>query len=635
MIDDQEAIKALTNSEKKAQQTKKNFDNLISVGDKIGKAIFAGATVAGGAIAGLVTKGVMGTDEMHKALNGIQSATGLADDATTKFKDSLLNIYSNNFGESYEDIANAMANINQQTGLVGKELENTTQNALLLRDTFGFEVNESIRSANMMMETFGVTSDEAYTLLAQGAQNGLDKNGDLLDTVNEYSVHFKQLGFNSEEMFNMLISGAQSGTFSVDKLGDAFKEFGIRSKDGSDATKEAFTSLGLDAEKLTNDFAVGGEKGKAAFGKVTEALFAMKDPVAQGQAGVALFGTMWEDLGVEGMEALTLIGDNVNKTGDTLKEINSIKYDSFGQALTGLGRQFEVGVLIPLGEKVLPKLNEFANYIQTNMPTIKSNIDDAMSVAGKLFDGFSGAIIFATDNLNIIIPVVSGFAGAMGALMIISTIKKLIDAWKASTVIQTIAQQGLNAALKANPLGTVITLIGLAVTAGVALYQNWDTVKAKSQELWNKIKEVFNGVKTTVQSGVDKIKSIMNFEWSLPKLKLPHFNISGKFSLDPPSVPKFNIDWYAKGGILTRPTIFGMNGDDLLAGGEAGNEAVLPLNKETLAGIGEGIVSALGGINNSRPIVLQVDGKTFAKIMGDYMDIEDGSRIRNISRGLV
>ena len=70
----------------------------------------------------------------------------------------------------------------------------------------------------------------------------------------------------------------------------------------------------------------------------------------------------------------------------------------------------------------------------------------------------------------------------------------------------------------------------------------------------------------------------MNFEWKLPKIKLPHFKASGEWSIAPPKVPKFSVDWYANGGILNSPTLFGMYGDKVLGGGEAGKEAVLPID---------------------------------------------------------
>lgn len=111
-----------------------------------------------------------------------------------------------------------------------------------------------------------------------------------------------------------------------------------------------------------------------------------------------------------------------------------------------------------------------------------------------------------------------------------------------------------------------------------------NTVSNIFDNIRNAISSKIESAKNTVKNAIDKIKGFFNFSWSLPKLKLPHFNISGSFSLDPPSVPTFGIDWYAKGGIMTEPTVFGYNPStqSLQAGGEAGAEAVAPI--ETLLG---------------------------------------------------
>lgn len=591
LIDDKEALKTLYETDKKAKQASKTFDNMANMGLKIGGAVVKGLAVAGAALGGFALKGIHSADNLEKSINGLEAATGLVDNSTNKFKDTLLNIYKSNLGESFEDIADSMAVINQTVQLTGDELEKATKQALVMRDTFGFEVNESINTVNSLMANFGLTTDEAYNLMAQGAQMGANKNGDLLDIMNEYAPHFAQLGISAEEFTDTLIQGAASGAFEIDKVGDAVKEFGIRAKDGSDATAAGFEALGLNADEMFNVFSEGGPKAEQAFQTVIEKLGNMEDPLEQNQVGVALFGTMFEDLGLKGITALGNLENYTNLEADALEQINEIKYDSFGEALAGIGRQLESGVFVPLGEKVLPKLNEFANNISINMPQIQSNIETVMIIAGNLFDGFSSAISFAMDNLNWIIPVVSGFAGAMGALTIIGTVNKLIDAWKASTIIQTIAQEGLNAALRANPIGVVITIIGALIAIGVALYMNWDTIKEKALGLWDGIKTTFGNIKTfisdamenaktTVGNAIDKIKGFLNFKWSWPKIPLPHFSISGSVNplkwLDE-GVPRISVAWYAKGGIFSKPTIFntpyGLKGV-----GEAGPEAVAPID---------------------------------------------------------
>jgi hypothetical protein len=134
-----------------------------------------------------------------------------------------------------------------------------------------------------------------------------------------------------------------------------------------------------------------------------------------------------------------------------------------------------------------------------------------------------------------------------------------------------------------------------------------------------KFTSIMDTAKNTVKNAIEKIKGFFNFQWKLPKIALPHFSISGKFSLNPPSIPKFSVQWYQKGGVFDNPTLFGYGGR--IGGlGENGAEAIVPLEKNTewLDRLAKMLSSKMGGGN--QPIILQVDGKTFAEIAVDSIN---------------
>ena len=148
------------------------------------------------------------------------------------------------------------------------------------------------------------------------------------------------------------------------------------------------------------------------------------------------------------------------------------------------------------------------------------------------------------------------------------------------------------------------------------------TIRAKMNEAFNILKgildnivtkftNVWDNAKKIVSGAIDKIKGFFNFKWELPKIKLPHFSITGKFSLDPPQIPKFSVSWYQKGGVFDYPTLFGYGNGQIGGLGENGAEAIVPLEKNTewLDRIAERLYSKQG----STPIYLTVDGKVFAQ----------------------
>ena len=379
-VDTTEADKNIENTGKKSEGLGAKLSSVAKTAGKWALGIGTAAVTVASSIGGMA---VSTAQDIDKAVDSYVVATGSAVESTDEYQKVLENIYKNNYGEDFQDIADSMAQVSNQMGeLNDTDLQNITENALALRDTFGYDVQESVRAAKMMMDQFGLTSDEAFNLIAQGAQQGLDKNGDLLDSINEYSVHFKQAGFEASDMFNVFKSGAENGAFSIDKIGDAVKEMGIRLKDGT--ANEALTQMGLDANKITEAFAKGGDEANTAFIEIAKGLNNIQDPLTQNQIGVQLFGTMWEDLGADAVTAMTLYGDQFNKTIDTMNQVKEIKYDNLSDMFEALKRNVEMLVL-PLGNSLMPILEQVIGLLNDNMPAIQGLIEQITPIITDLF----------------------------------------------------------------------------------------------------------------------------------------------------------------------------------------------------------------------------------------------------------
>lgn len=512
----------------------------------------------GTAAAGMAIKSVTASEECKQALNTLQTQTGTTSKEMEGLKESLLSIYGNNYGESFEDVAQALASVKQQTGLAGQELENTTKNAIVLRDTFDWEVDEQLNAVNQLMKNFGISSDEAFNLIAQGAQNGLNAQGDLMDIVKEYSVHFAQIGLDSEEMFNILKNGAETGAFSMDKLGDAVKEFGIRMKAGD--ADEAMTALGLNADELKRKFNEGGESAKDAFQKVNKALSECEDATLRNEYATSMYGTMWEDLGVEATFALSNLNGEFDKTKDAMKQIEEIKYDSFFKAIEGIGRQIEANVLVPLGDSMMPLLNEFANWLNEHMPEIQTiievsvstistaitNIVDAFntylmpildsvyqfiianwptiqSLLSTVFGTISTVVKTLVGNLDILLPILVGIAAGFTAFKVITTVTSLFTTFSGiiATVTAAVTEAGgivaaLGAALGgiSAPVIVAIAAIGALVAILVYLYNNNEKVREALNQCWEDIKQCFSSAVEVIKSVINAFVEVFKAIWS-------------------------------------------------------------------------------------------------------------------------
>ena len=473
--------------------------------------------------------------EWQTATNQMASATGAAGEELENLRDVMENVYADNFGEDVTDVADAVALVDRNMANLDKNgLTNATEGALALRDAFEYDVAESTRAAEAIRKNFGSSAEEAFSLIAAGAQNGLDYSGELIDTINEYSSQFSKLGFTADGMFNLLQSGADSTAWNLDKVGDAIKEFSIRAIDGSDTTVAAFKDLGYNAEEIMATFAAGGEGANEAFFDVINTLMDVDDQVKRDALGVALFGTMWEDLGVEAMEAMAGASQAAYDTEGALEQINQVRYNDLDSALQGIGRQMEVS-LLPAADAVyqslmdnMPEITEameevspviaeiaedFADWaggaISDGLPVLVDGIKDFADWAGKAYDKAQPFLSFLWEHKGTVLAVAAALRVLGPAIGAVTTAMSMYS--KAKGFMALLQQSGkitqITGAFKAfgsalmGPLGIII-----AVAAAIALlYKNWDTVKAWLVNFGNTVNQIWTNFSNMVGNAIAAI----------------------------------------------------------------------------------------------------------------------------------
>lgn len=383
------------------------------------KAVAVGGAVGGIAVAtgkAVVEAGKYLADlgsEYNTALNQLSASTGATGDELAALGESVKDIYAQGLGEDFADVADGLAATAQVSDLTGEALEQATAAGFNLRDVFDYDISESARAASALMKNFGIDAEEAYGLIAVGAQNGADKNGDLLDTLNEYSPQFAALGLNADQFMGALVEGADAGLFSIDKVGDAVKEFNIRAKDGSDSSREAFESLGLNADKMFAAFAAGGATAEAAFFDTVEALNNMDDPLARNAAGVALFGSQFEDLEAGVLPVLASIETAAYDGAAALQQINDVKYNDLGSAFEAVKRSAEVA-LLPMASMIANTLTALAPILSETFEAISPVITDTLNACMPFVQDF---LVGMGDTLRTVMPMVTELAAGLLPLL--------------------------------------------------------------------------------------------------------------------------------------------------------------------------------------------------------------------------
>lgn len=361
--------------------------------------------------------------------------------------------------------------------------------------------------------------------------------------------------------------------------------------------------------------------------------------------------SVWETIKSAVQTAINFVKDNIitpvmNAISTTITTVWNAIQTTFTTVVNAIKSAVQTAwnfmkdnVITPVMNAISTTITTVWNTIKTTFTTVINAIKSAVQTAWNFMK--DSVITPAMNGIKTVITTVwNAIKTAVQTVVnaIKTTVQTVFNAVKTTvTTIWNAIKTGTTTAWNAvkTAVTTPINAAKSAVTSAIngiksTISSVWNSVKSATSSTWNAIKTAIttpiNAAKTAVGNAISAIRSKFNFSWSLPHLKLPHPSISGSFSLNPPSVPHFSISWYKNGGIMTKPTAFGAAGDTLLAGGEAGAEAILPL-KQFYDRLGDMLDKKLDAIMTGTTVYVYVtmDGevvatKVYSKVEEKFTD---------------
>lgn len=525
-----------------------------------------GVTAVAGAIGGMalaIKTGVNQATELDDAMAKFQAQTGASSNEMSKFKNIARDVWSNNFGEDVSDVADMMGRVKQQMqGISDVDLKNVTEDLLTLRDTFDMDENETLRGAQQLMKQFGITSQEAFDLMATGAQNGLNKSDELGDNISEYSGKFAQAGYSADEYFQLMQNGLDGGAYNLDKVNDAINEVTTRLVDGT--IEGALDSFDTKTQDVFKAWQEGRATQKDVVNAIVEDISKTTNEQEKLNKSATAFGTMGEDFNAGFIQSLTTVGNKYKDVEGAMDKVKEIANGGLKNALSGLGRAF-LDSFTPIGELITPILAGIIGLITVAIQGIQQGFakvgDVISSVLSKIdtsgiteltnqvsevlapaFDEVRKAI----DEMKVALePIAKEILGKIGNAIqnvvnqaqkilsvvgppILAIIKKIIQTVIGMIPVITSILQVVGSVVSGiiSFITMVVTYVGTAIATilgfimpivqivATIVANIWSVILTVAQNIWSKVSEVVTAIIGFVSNLFKTVSDIINNIWS-------------------------------------------------------------------------------------------------------------------------